>query len=51
MKLTSSVKVRFKAEVAFMNEKVPTSFQRRPVYVCFLAETSDGHIIDFRRLR
>lgn len=34
-----------------MNEKIPTYFQRRPVYVCFLAETSDGSIIDFRRMR
>ncbi|THC90901.1 hypothetical protein EYZ11_009640 [Aspergillus tanneri] len=44
------VKVRFKADVAFMNEKCPISFQRRPVYVCFLAETSDGRLIDFRRI-
>jgi ATP-dependent DNA helicase HFM1/MER3 len=44
------VKIRFKAEIAFMNEKTPTFFQRRPVYVCFLAETSDGHLIDFRRI-
>lgn len=34
-----------------MNEKVPTFFQRRAVYVCFLAETSDGRMIDFRRLK
>lgn len=47
----SSVKIRFKAEVAFINEKLPTSFQRRTVYVCFLAETSDGRMIDFRRLK
>ncbi|GFF79769.1 ATP-dependent DNA helicase MER3 [Aspergillus lentulus] len=44
------VKIRFKAEIAFMNEKTPTFFQRRPVYVCFLAEASDGHLIDFRRI-
>ncbi|GIK05896.1 sec63 protein [Aspergillus viridinutans] len=44
------VKIRFKAEIAFMNEKTPTFFQRRPVYVCFLAETSNGHLIDFRRI-
>ncbi|PKX95012.1 putative DEAD/DEAH box DNA helicase (Mer3) [Aspergillus novofumigatus IBT 16806] len=44
------VRIRFKAEIAFMNEKTPTFFQRRPVYVCFLAETSDGHLIDFRRI-
>ncbi|OJJ40268.1 hypothetical protein ASPWEDRAFT_123002 [Aspergillus wentii DTO 134E9] len=44
------VKIRFKAEVGFMNEKIPTSFQRRTVYVCFLAETSDGRTVDFRRI-
>lgn len=37
--------------MAFINEKVPAFFQRRPVYVCFLAETSDGRVIDFRRMR
>jgi ATP-dependent DNA helicase HFM1/MER3 len=31
-----------------MNEKCPVFFQGRPVYVCFVAETSDGHLIDFR---
>lgn len=45
------VKVNFKADIGFMNEKVPLFFQRRPVYVCFLAETSDGHMIDFRRMK
>ncbi|KAL4763068.1 putative DEAD/DEAH box DNA helicase (Mer3) [Aspergillus foveolatus] len=44
-----SVGVNFKAEIAFMNEKCPTFFQGRPVYVCFVAETSDGRLIDFRR--
>jgi ATP-dependent DNA helicase HFM1/MER3 len=34
-----------------MNEKCPNFFQRRPVYVCFVAETSDGCLIDFRRIR
>ncbi|KAL1964042.1 hypothetical protein VTN77DRAFT_7588 [Rasamsonia byssochlamydoides] len=45
-----SVKVNFRADVGFLNEKLPVFFQRRPVYVCFLAETSDGHLIDFRRM-
>ncbi|KAE8417687.1 Sec63 Brl domain-containing protein [Aspergillus pseudocaelatus] len=44
------MRVHFKAEVAFMNEKCPATFQRRPVHVCFLAETSDGLMIDFRRM-
>ena len=46
-----SVKVRFKFEVAFMNEQTPAYFQRRPVYICCLTETSDGRLIDFRRTR
>ncbi|KAJ6090230.1 hypothetical protein N7486_009045 [Penicillium sp. IBT 16267x] len=44
------VTIRFKLEVAFMNEKTPTYFQRRPVYICCLTETSDGRLIDFRRI-
>jgi ATP-dependent DNA helicase HFM1/MER3 len=51
IKIGKPVRIRFEAEIAFMNEKTPTFFQRRPVYVCFLAETSDGHLIDFRRIR
>ncbi|KAJ5231810.1 uncharacterized protein N7469_006398 [Penicillium citrinum] len=47
---SESLKVRFKLEVAFMNEKVQTIFQRRPIYVCCLTETSDGRLIDFRRI-
>lgn len=43
--------VQFKAEIDFVNEKVPTLFQRKPIFVCFLAETSDGRLVDFRRLR
>ncbi|KAH2544902.1 hypothetical protein KXW97_001735 [Aspergillus fumigatus] len=50
IKIGKPVRIRFEAEIAFMNEKTPTFFQRRPVYVCFLAETSDGHLIDFRRI-
>ena len=43
------VKIKFKADVGFVNEKVPIFFRRKQVYVCFLAETSDGQLIDFRR--
>ncbi|OQE42952.1 hypothetical protein PENCOP_c003G06758 [Penicillium coprophilum] len=43
------VNVRFKAEVAFMNDTTPKFFQRRPIYLCCLIERSDGHLIDFRR--
>ncbi|KAL2809895.1 Sec63 Brl domain-containing protein [Aspergillus granulosus] len=50
IKPSHEVRIRFKAEVAFMNEKCPTVFQARPVYVCFVAETSDGRLLDFRRI-
>ncbi|RDW65861.1 putative DEAD/DEAH box DNA helicase (Mer3) [Aspergillus mulundensis] len=50
MKPGRSPRVLFKAEIAFMNEKCPTFFHRRPVHVCFIAETSDGRLIDFRRI-
>ncbi|KAL9618959.1 MAG: hypothetical protein Q9160_006353 [Pyrenula sp. 1 TL-2023] len=43
------VSIKIKAEVGFLNEKTPLFFRRKPVYVCFLAETSDGKMIDFRR--
>jgi hypothetical protein len=42
--------VRLKIEVAFMNDKSPIFFQRRSVYVCCLTETSDGRMVDFRRI-
>ncbi|KAL8765822.1 MAG: hypothetical protein Q9209_007226 [Squamulea sp. 1 TL-2023] len=43
------VKVRIKADVGFMNIKPPAFFNRKAVHVCFLAERSDGQLIDFRR--
>ncbi|KAF3896201.1 ATP-dependent DNA helicase [Trichophyton interdigitale] len=42
-------RVKFRADIGFVNEKPPLYFQKRQVYVCFLAEISDGRIIDFRR--
>ena len=42
--------VRFSVELGFMNERTPHQFNRKPVYVCFLAEKSDGHLIEFKRL-
>ncbi|KAL1956282.1 hypothetical protein VTO42DRAFT_7455 [Malbranchea cinnamomea] len=44
------VKIKFMADIGLINEKIPTFFHRRPVHICFLAETSDGEIIDFRRI-
>ena len=43
--------IRIKAECSFINERVPMAFNRKPIYVCFLMERSDGHLVDFRRIR
>lgn len=43
--------VKIRAELGFLNEKPPAYFHRKAVHVCFLAERSDGHLIDFRRVR
>lgn len=50
MKLQKHVKVKLKAEIGFLNQNVPVFFRKKPIYVCFLAETSDGQIVDFRRI-
>jgi len=44
------VTVNIKAEISFLNETIPTMFQGRQVYVCLLAETSDGHKVHFARI-
>lgn len=50
-RMTRPVSVKVKLECGFLNEKVPIYFNRKPVYVCLLTERSDGHLIDFRRIR
>lgn len=49
LKVGKGATIRFVAEVGFLNNIVPQFFKKRPVYVCFLAETSDGTLVDFRR--
>ena len=44
------VRLRLKAEIGFRNDKIPAYLNRKPVFVCFLAETCHGQILDFRRL-
>ena len=44
------VAVKLRAEVGFVNEKPPSHFQKKQIYVCFLAETNDGQLIDFQRI-
>ncbi|OKL61605.1 hypothetical protein UA08_03771 [Talaromyces atroroseus] len=49
-KVGKSVRITFKVDTGFLNEKKPTFFHKRPVYVCFLSEISDGRLVDFRRM-
>lgn len=44
------VTVKLKAELGFVNEKPPSHFQKKQIYVCFLAEINDGQLIDFQRI-
>jgi Sec63 Brl domain len=42
--------LHFTASIAFLNHMIPETFNRKPVFVCFLAERSDGYLVDFRRM-
>ncbi|KAF2276928.1 P-loop containing nucleoside triphosphate hydrolase protein, partial [Westerdykella ornata] len=44
------VKIQLKIEVGLMNEKPLVSWQKQPVYICCLAETSDGSMLHFARI-
>jgi ATP-dependent DNA helicase HFM1/MER3 len=37
------------AQIGFLNNTAPLVYNRRSIYVCFLAETSEGDLVDFRR--
>ncbi|KAI4258694.1 MAG: hypothetical protein LQ352_001120 [Teloschistes flavicans] len=50
IKYGQPVKIKIRAELGFMNTKPPVFFQRKAIHVCFLAERSDGYMIDFRRI-
>ncbi len=45
------VKIQVKAEIGFINDKVPQRVGNKPVYVCLLIETSDGRKAHFARIR
>ncbi|KAH9864275.1 hypothetical protein J1614_010209 [Plenodomus biglobosus] len=49
-KAPDGVKIQIKANIGFINEKPPQRFGTRPVYVCLLAETSNGRKIHFARI-
>ena len=51
VKAGEGVAVKARAEIGFLNEKNPSFWLKRPIYVCFLAEVSDGRLVEFRRIR
>jgi ATP-dependent DNA helicase HFM1/MER3 len=50
-KCPDGVKIQVKADIGFINDSPPLRFAGRLVYVCLLAETSDGRKIHFARIR
>ena len=50
-KTPEGVKILLKTDIGFINEKPPEKFAGKVVYVCLLAETSDGRKVHFARLR
>ncbi|KAF2841972.1 P-loop containing nucleoside triphosphate hydrolase protein, partial [Patellaria atrata CBS 101060] len=50
MKNGDGVRVNVKAEMGFINDRPPLIWHKRPVYVCMLAETSDGNKVHFCRI-
>jgi ATP-dependent DNA helicase HFM1/MER3 len=45
------VRVQLKVGIGFLNEKPVRTWEKQLVYVCLLAETSDGHLVHFARIR
>lgn len=50
-KTAEGVRVQIKADIGFMNERVPQHFNNKLVYVCLFVETSDGRKVHFARMR
>ena len=44
------VVIKFEVQCGFMNEKAPTTYNKKPLYVCLLTERSDGYLIDVTRI-
>ena len=45
------VTIRIRADLGFINDKTPEYFKKQLVYVCLMAELSDGHLLHFARIR
>lgn len=50
LKKGEGVFLRMKAEIGFLNDKLPEIFNCKPVYVCVLLDTSDGRKLHFARM-
>ncbi|GIZ45559.1 hypothetical protein CKM354_000872000 [Cercospora kikuchii] len=50
VKKGEGVTIKVNAEIGFINEKVPETFNRKPVYICLLAEASDCRKVHFARI-
>jgi ATP-dependent DNA helicase HFM1/MER3 len=46
-----AVRVKVKADIGLANEKPPAMLRGKYIFVCFVAETSDGHLAEFGRFR
>ena len=44
------VMIKFKVQCGFLNERAPSTYHRKPVYVSLLTERSDGHLVNFKRI-
>ncbi|PNS21171.1 ATP-dependent DNA helicase MER3 [Sphaceloma murrayae] len=42
--------IKLQADIAFLNDSLPIEWKGAPVYVTFLAETSDGRKVEFVRM-
>ncbi|OAL22111.1 hypothetical protein AYO22_07471 [Fonsecaea multimorphosa] len=49
VRIGDGVRIKFIAELGFLNKSVPRTFNKKSFSVCFLAETSHGALVDFRR--
>lgn len=50
IKTNQGASICVKANIGFMNEKPPEVYRGKPVYLVFLAETSDGRKVHFARI-
>lgn len=50
-KTPEGVKLQVKADIGFINEKPPDKFGKKLIYICMLAETSDGRKLHFARIK